>query len=138
MHEEAIEELCVWIDGVDVGHKARGGLRLASRNQALGHEPAERVLVAWHPEQCTDLGEDVEGPRVTGVLELLVTLRRQELQMDALDESATVDADLLGRHADPSVTLSGQMTVEEPPVGSGVDAGRHVVPLHHDRAAEPV
>src|ERR1019366_2444490 len=75
VYEEAIEELCVGINGVDVRHQAGGGLRLASRDEILGHKPAERVLVAWHPEQCTDLSENVEGPRVPGVFECAVTLQ---------------------------------------------------------------
>ena len=71
------------------------------------------------------------------MFEILVALRRQQLQVDALDEAAPVDADLLRRHADPGVTRRGQGAMEEPPVGRGVDAGRHVVPLDHDRPTEP-
>ena len=70
------------------------------------------------------------------MFEILVALRRQQLEVDALDEAAPVDADLLRRHADPGVTRRGQGAVEEAPVGRGVDAGRHVVPLDDDRPAE--
>ena len=72
------------------------------------------------------------------MLEIAIALRRQELQVDALDETPAVDAHLLGRHTHPGMALRGQVPVKEPPVRGRVDAGRHVVPLDHGRTAEPV
>ena len=136
VHEEAVEELRLGIDGVDVGHQAGGRLRLAGGEDLRRRQAAERVLVGRQLQQRADLREDVEGPGVAGMLQVPVALRRQQLEVDALDEASPVDADLLRRHADPGVTRRGQVTMEEPPVGRGVDAGRHVVPLDHDRPAE--
>ena len=53
VHEEAIEDPCVVIDGVDVGHQACGGLRLARRDHPLGHQSSEGVLVARHRRATT-------------------------------------------------------------------------------------
>ena len=72
------------------------------------------------------------------MFEVAITLRRKELQRDALDESATVDAHLLRRHADPGVALTGQVAMKETPVRGRVDSCRHVVPLHDRRTAERV
>jgi hypothetical protein len=60
MHRESVEEVCMGIDSVDVGHRARGGLRLAGCEENIWHKPAEPVVVAWRPEQWTDLRENVE------------------------------------------------------------------------------
>ncbi len=125
------------IDGVDVRHEAGGGLGLARSEDLRRPQPDQRVLVTGQLEQAPDLREDVEGPGVAGMLELRIALWRQQLEVDALDEAAPVDAHLLRRHADPGVTRGGQGAMEEPPVGSGVDAGRDVVPLDHDRPTEP-
>ena len=129
MDEEPVEELRMGIDGVDVGHQAGGRLRLARRQDLRRRQATERVLVTRELQQSADLREDVEGPGIAGMLEVLVALGCQQLEMDALDEAAPVDADLLGRHADPGVAGGGQRAMEEPPVGRGVDAGRDVVPL---------
>ena len=59
----------VRIDGVDVGHQAGGRLRLARRQDLRRRQPAQRVLVARQLQQPADLGEDVEGPGVAGMLE---------------------------------------------------------------------
>ena len=136
MHEETVEELHLGIDRVDVGHQAGSGLRLAGGEDLRRCQAHERILVGRQLQQCTHLREDVEGPGVAGMYQVPVALRRQQLEVDALDEPSPVDADLLRRDADPGVTRGGQVTMEEPPVGSGVDAGRHVVPLDHDRPTE--
>ena len=136
VHEEAVEDPRVWIDGVDVGHEAGGGLRLARRDHMPHFQSAEWVFLGRAPHQFPDLAEDVERPSVTGMDQRAVAVRCQDLEVHALDESTSVDAHLLRRHPDPGVTLGGKMPVEEAPVGRAVDAGRHVVPFHDDGAAE--
>ena len=69
-------------------------------------------------QQRPDLREDVEGPGVAGMLELAVALGRQELEVDALDEPAAVDAHLLRRHADPGVARRGEGRWKNPQSGA--------------------
>ena len=65
VHEEAVERLRQRLHAVDVGHQREGGLRLADRDHMLGLELAEPAAGADRPR---DLGEDVVGERVAGVL----------------------------------------------------------------------
>ncbi len=79
--EEAVEDLGQRIDRVDVGHQARGGLRLAQGEDTVRAQVTEGTLAGGQPEQTAGLGEHVERPGVARVLQAAVALWVEDLEV---------------------------------------------------------
>ena len=129
MHEEAVEEAGLRLDGVHVRDHAERGLRLA----VADHPPdlvvtvPEQVRARRVPQRLADLRVDVIGVGVARVVERPVPTR---IVLQA------VQADGLRRHADPRRAAAKELGVPETPVGRGVQPAADVEPFDLDRAVE--
>src|SRR5579883_3079152 len=109
--EEALVHGIQGIDGVDVGDEERSRLRLARRDKALGAQGGQRRRPVRRAQDPAGLGEDVVGEGVTGMVQRRVALGIGLLEVQPLDEPATVDPRPLRRDPDPGEPLPDQMPV---------------------------
>ena len=141
--EEAVERLRERLHAVVVRGHGERRLGLAGGDDALRLQPVQPVAGAHRPR---DLGVDVEGEAVAGVLERAVpdwVDRLQALprilrprQVDRDGDRSTLDADDLGGHPHPDVTAADELLVRRRPLRVGVDAPAHVHPLDDGGPAE--
>src|SRR5207244_6958459 len=121
-------------------------LRFARRDDVLGPHPTHARAAA---DRTGHLGEDVERETVARMLERSVPCRIDRLEalalelgaLDPLDldeDGSALDADPLGRHADPHIAGPHDLLTDAHPFRIGIDAAAEVDPLDDYGATEPI
>src|SRR5271156_495932 len=123
MNQESIVRFCEWIDRIDVGGEKKRRLRLSDREQTFRMQSRSN--------DGSRLRKDIEGVRIAGVGDAFVTSGIRCL--DRLRHSRrharyALKATLLRRDADPRVSLSHDVTMQEGKFGSGIGSAADVQP----------
>ena len=138
VNQESVKDSGERLDRVDIGRHASRRLRLTVRDHPRDHvgTAAERIDADRIANRLGGLGEDVPAVTIAGVHQRTVPHRVPPLQREPRQRGRTVDANVLGAHADPDEAVAQQLRAEVAVVGRKIDQGRHVEPLDHDDTVE--